>query len=252
LNAIFHDQNLIRFLLILIGVLGIIFIFYTTRKRNKSASSTQIPEPSDSLNIENGEVENPAPLLEDPISVNESQAGQTPSFAILPKPSGIWMDIGRVLVILISLLVAAVCTMILLPQHTIDKISQQFQSRQVRAIPERIALLYLDDEMNDGQFRIRGVVRNITTIPIEQLDATVRFYAKDGAAVETVLVRLDKDLISPNEIARLDLVIPNYKMNFSGYSVEFKLREGLEISYKDMRSEYSPKELKKPALEINR
>jgi hypothetical protein len=143
--------------------------------------------------------------------------------------------IFRASLLVLSIIVAAAFTLILLPQQTIDTIAHKLQSRHVRPVQDPIALLYLGDAIEDGNFRIRGVVKNITPDPIERLDATVRFYARDGATAETVLVRLDKEILAPNEIARLDLVIPNYKMNISAYTVEFKLREGLKLSYKDMR-----------------
>lgn len=150
------------------------------------------------------------------------------------------MDLLRAFLIVLSILAAAAVALILLPQRTIDTIVHQLQSRHASPVQERIALLYLGDEVEDGKFRIRGVVKNITTTPIEQMDATVCLYARDGAATETVLVQLDKEALAPDEIARLDLVIPNYKMDIFRYAVEFKLRDGSKISYKDMRMDRSP------------
>jgi hypothetical protein len=213
LNALLRDQNLIRFLLISISILGIIFIVYAYRK-NKASQNTEAE--SDSLSL------------------------QTPSFIALQKPFGIWTDLFRALLIAISLIVTAALILILLPQQTIDKISYRLQSRHVRPVQEPIALLYLGDEIKAGQFRIRGVIKNIASTPMERLDATIRFYDRNRATVETVLVRLDQEIIAPNKIARLELVIPNYKMDFFGYTVEFKLREGSKISYKDMRTEGFP------------
>ena len=79
---------------------------------------------------------------------------------------------------------------------------------------------------SNSQFHIRGVVRNITASPIEQLDAVVRFYAQDRSLLETIIVRMDKETIGPNEIAQFELVYPNDRLEFAGYSTEFKLRQG--------------------------
>jgi hypothetical protein len=148
--------------------------------------------------------------------------------------------IFRAFLLVLSIILAAALTLILLPQQSVDAVAHKLQSRHVQPVQERIALLYLGDAIEDGKFRIRGVVKNITPDPIERLDATIRFYARDGSTAETVLVRLDKEILAPDDIARLDLVIPNYKMDISAYAVEFKLREGLKLSYKDMRMNVSP------------
>jgi hypothetical protein len=216
LNVIFGDQNIFLFLLISIGLIGLFFIYYAARKRKKIS----IP-------------------LQDPNAINESLAPQAPSFTTLQRHSGIWIDLLRAFLLTISIITAVALTLILLPQHTIDTIAIKLKARHVSPAQERIALLYLGDAIEDGRFRIRSVVKNITPDPIERLDATVRFYARDGAMTETVLVRLDKEILAPNDIARLDLVIPNYKMNISAYAVEFKLREGLKLNYKDMRMDNS-------------
>ena len=108
------------------------------------------------------------------------------------------------------------------------------------ARPEKIAFLYLGDEVKGTEFQIRGVVRNISPVPIEQLDAAVRFYAHDGTILETTVVRMSKETIAPDEIAQFELVYPNYRMEFAKYSVEFKLREGALVPYKDMRHRAEP------------
>ncbi|MDR0841958.1 MAG: hypothetical protein LBP68_00890, partial [Acidobacteriota bacterium] len=53
-----------------------------------------------------------------------------------------------------------------------------------------------------------------------------------------VIVRLDKDAIEPNDFARLNLTVPAHTESFAGYAVEFKLREGDTVPYKDLRDEY--------------
>jgi hypothetical protein len=230
LNALFRDQNFFRFLLISTGIIGVFFIYYFSFLKRKKARKN-IPGGITSPDSHNAGITNhEKPLIQ----------SKAPSFTTLQKPFGIWGDLLRACLIALSLLVAAALTLILMPQRTIDAISHQIQLRHVSSVAERIALLYLGDEIEGGQFRLRGVVRNITTTPIEQMDATVRLYAQDGTMTETVLVRFDKEILAPDEIARLDLIIPNYKMDISGYAVEFKLREGARIPYKDMRMNRSP------------
>ena len=118
--------------------------------------------------------------------------------------------------------------------------AQGLQSRHAGASPEKIALLYLGDETMEGTLRIRGIVRNITADPIEKLDAAIRFFARDGNLLETILVRMDKETIAPDEIARLELVVPNHTMEYAGYALEFKLRQGETVAYKDMRETRIP------------
>ena len=48
---------------------------------------------------------------------------------------------------------------------------------------------------------------------------------------------MNKDIIGPGEIAQFELVYPNYKMEFARYAVEFKLRNGDVVPYKDMRTD---------------
>lgn len=158
-----------------------------------------------------------------------------PAFTTLQKSSGVFTDIFRAFLIVFSLAVAAGFVLILLPQRTIDQMAQGLQSRHAGASPEKIALLYLGDETMEGTLRIRGIVRNITADPIEKLDAAIRFFARDGNLLETILVRMDKETIAPDEIARLELVVPNHTTEYASYALEFKLRQGETVAYKDMR-----------------
>lgn len=100
---------------------------------------------------------------------------------------------------------------------------------------EKIAFLYLGDEIRNGEFHLRGVVRNITTQPIERLDATIRLYSPTGQLLETRSVRMDSELIPPDATAQFHLVYPGYAGQFGSYSVEFVSREGQIVPYKDMR-----------------
>jgi hypothetical protein len=161
---------------------------------------------------------------------------ESPSFATVHAKPWLVTDLLRVLLVLLSLVVAAGFVLIVLPQPTIDKMTQSLEARHGTAQQEMIALLYLGDEVKDNEFHIRGVIRNITTSPIEQLDAAVRLYAHDGTILQTTIVRMNKETITPDEIAQFELVYPNYKMEFAKYSVDFKLRDGGFVSYKDMRT----------------
>jgi hypothetical protein len=145
-------------------------------------------------------------------------------------------DLLRIGLIILSLLVAAGFILTMLPQNTVDKLTQNLEARHRTAEQEVLAFLYLGDEIKDGEFHIRGVIRNITSSPVEQLDAAVRLYAHDGTILQTTIVRMNKETIAPDEMAQFELVYPNYKMEFAKYSVDFKLREGGFVSYKDMRA----------------
>jgi hypothetical protein len=163
-------------------------------------------------------------------------APEGPSFTTLHAKPWLALDLLRVLLVLLSLVVAAGFTLIVLPQRTVDKMTQRLEARNGVAQQEQLSFLYLGDDVKDNEFHIRGVIRNITTAPIEQLDAAVRLYAHDGNILQTTIVRMNKETIAPDEIAQFELVYPNYRMEFGKYSVDFKLREGGFVSYKDMRA----------------
>jgi hypothetical protein len=151
------------------------------------------------------------------------------------KPSGAWIDLGRAIILIVGVIALSGVTLVLLPQSAVDKIAAHIESRHNVTGHEKIALLYLADEFTDGAFRIRGVIRNIDAAPAERIDAIVRLYNRERELLETVIVRLDKDFIEPNDFARLELTIPGHTAGFAGYAVEFKLREGGVLPYKDMR-----------------
>ena len=153
------------------------------------------------------------------------------------QKSGAWLDLCRALILIAGVIALLGVTLVLLPQSAIDKIAARFENRRDITEHEKIALLYLADEFMDGAFRIRGIIRNIADAPIEQIDATVRLYSRDRTLLETVVVRLDKNVIAPNDFARLELTVPEHTAGFAGYAVEFKLREGGVIPYRDMRNQ---------------
>jgi len=170
----------------------------------------------------------------------EIPRAQVPAFETLQRRPWILTDLFRALLILLSLVVAVGFILILLPQSTVDQMAGEIQSRRTTAQPDQVALLYLGDELINNDFHVRGVVRNITTAPIERLDAAVRFFSHDGTVLETTIVRMNKERIDPDEIAQFDLVYPNYRSEFGSYAVEFKLREGSIVPYKDMRQGIHP------------
>jgi hypothetical protein len=163
-----------------------------------------------------------------------------------PRPakgsSSLIMDLIRILMIVLALVVAAGFILIIVPQVTFNRAAQNLQERRGKAIQEQIALLYLGDEIKDQRFYIHGVVRNITTQPIEKIDAAVRLYSMDGSLAETDLVRMNKETIAPDETAEFQLVYPNYNSQFGSYAVDFKTRDGDTVFYRDMRATQGSKQ----------
>jgi hypothetical protein len=164
-----------------------------------------------------------------------SMPRQAPALQTLPQRSSLIFDILRILLIVLTLVVAAGFTLILMSESTTDRFVEDLRTRSNASSQQMIAFLYLGHEIQNEEFHIRGVVRNITTEPIEQLDAAVRLYSNDRELIETAVVRMNKEIIDPDEIAQFELVYPNYQSEFSSYSVEFKLRRGEFVNYKDMR-----------------
>jgi len=150
------------------------------------------------------------------------------------KPSTFY-DLLRILLIPLGLVAVAGLLLVLLPQSAADSITLQLQAHTGGTDRTEVAFLYLGHQIQDGRFHVRGVVRNIAAEPLEQLDATIRLYAPNRELLETAIVRMDKEIITPSEIARFELVYPDYRSEFSSYSVEFKLRRGKVIPYRDMR-----------------
>jgi hypothetical protein len=153
----------------------------------------------------------------------------------LNRQTSAFFDLIRVLLIPLALASAAALFLALLPQSAADGMLKQLQLRIGGTARTEVAFLYLGHQVRGGRFHIRGVVRNITPDPIEQLDATIRLYAGNRDLLETAIVRMDKEIIAPNQIARFELVYPDSGSEFSSYSVEFKLRSGKVIPYRDMR-----------------
>jgi hypothetical protein len=145
-------------------------------------------------------------------------------------------EIMRGLLILLAIGVTASLVLLSLSDATLDRMAQvlRLRSGQTQA-QEQISLLYLGDETKGKEFHIRGVVRNISTQSIEKLDATVRLYASDGSLLETILVRMDTEVIAPDATSSFHLSYPDFNGQFGSYTVDFKLRQGEAMPYKDMR-----------------
>jgi hypothetical protein len=158
-------------------------------------------------------------------------------FKIENQKSNLFADPGRAIILIAGVVALSGVTLVLLPQSAVDKMAARLESRHGVTDHEKIALLYLVDEFAGGAFRIRGVIRNIDAAPTERIDAIVRLYNIERDLLETIVVRLDKDIIEPNDFARLELTVPRHTEGFAGYAVEFKLREGRVIPYKDMRGQ---------------
>ena len=150
--------------------------------------------------------------------------------------SSLITDLLRILMIVLALVVAAGFILIIFPQMTFNRAAQNLQERRGKTVQEQISLLYLGDEIKDQRFSVRGVIRNITTQPLEKIDAAVRLYLMDGSLAETDLVRMNKETIAPDETAEFHLVYPEYNSQFGSYAVDFKTRDGGPVFYRDMRA----------------
>jgi hypothetical protein len=139
---------------------------------------------------------------------------------------------------LIAILVLAGClVLILVPETTMQKLVTVIRAARADEIPApKIALLYLGDEMKGNEFHIRGFVRNISTAPIQRLDASIRLYRPDGTLLETHVSRMDVETIPPDATSEFHLVYPDYAGQFGSYSADFKLRDGDLLPYKDWRA----------------
>jgi hypothetical protein len=235
------DPQTIGMVLISIGVLLTAALWILIRRREKGAKRPPVrKEAQASLPYPPAEKEGRLPLERPPAQAGPAESADkegaaAPAFEILPAGPRLWGDLLRALIVILRVAAAAGLALVFLPQRSIDGIAERLRARHGAAQPEKIAFLYLGDELSGDVFRIRGAVRNIAPTPIEQLDASIRLYAPDRTVLETVVVRMDKEVIAPGEVARFELVYPVYKMEFGSYSVEFKLRQGPRVPYRDMR-----------------
>jgi hypothetical protein len=238
LYSILLDIKVVRTLLIFIGAIGLAVIYFVYRK--KDIGTNQAKGPLVLLDLEK---KASAPLAEHtPAAPSEDIAApipeptpQAPTFKAFQQRYWTLSDLYRAFLILLSLIVAAGFVLILLPQSSIDRMAHDIRALDGASQQESIALLsFGGDEVGDRQFEIRGAVRNISNAPIEHLDAAIRLKSYAGIILETVLVRMDKDILAPDEIGQFRLVCPHSKTELSSYAVEFKLRHGPLMAYKDL------------------
>ena len=237
MNSHVSDFDIFPVVLILAGVLLVAVVLIIDRARKKSAKIQKSKTPSTKAEeTEPSPAGNRSAAIPPPIGTTPAASRSSgPALKTLDRRSSAIFDFLRVLLIPLSLIVAAGFLLILLPQSTTDRWVQDLQLRSDASGEEQIALLYLGHQLGDGEFKVRCVVRNITAEPMEQLDAAVRLYSSSGDLLETAIVRMDKENLNPDEIGRFELVYPGYRSEFSSYSVDFKLRRGEFVRYKDMR-----------------
>ncbi len=249
LPEFFYNPAKLRLTFFSIGIIAALlaYVLHRVRARRQGEASgpvilLNLDKPSAAPPAFPAEAE--APAQAPPAAVAAAPAAATPASgytiqSLQSRPSLV-MDLARAGLIILALVVAAGFALILIPQRTVDSMSEGLQARSgVAAKQEMIALLYLGDEVKDKDFHIRGIVRNITTQPVEKLDACIRLYGSDETLVETAIVRMDKESFAPDETAQFDLTYPNYSMQFKSYAVDFKLRQGDFVAYKDMRASRS-------------
>jgi hypothetical protein len=168
------------------------------------------------------------------------QAGE--AAALHPMPTG---DSGarvpglllRGILLAAALAVAGGFLLVLLPEPAFEGILRLFAARAAPPQPaEKISFLYLGDAVLGSDLHIRGAIRNITATPVGSLDAAIRLYGHDRTLLETTVVRMDSEAIAPDAVATFHLTYPDYKGQFGSYSVDFKLRSGEPIYYKDVRN----------------
>ncbi len=170
------------------------------------------------------------------IAAEPAGEAELPDFRTFERQSSLAADFLRSLIIGFAGLVLASLTLLVLPQSTFDKMTDSLRYRNANPTQqEMLAFLYLGDEVKGSEFHIRGVVRNITTKPIDELDASIRLYAPDRTLLETTVVRMDVDHIEPDATATFHLSYPEYHGQFGSYSVDFKMRRGDPVPFKDMR-----------------
>ncbi len=246
LPAIFYNAPKLRIILLTIGVAAALLAYILHRLRQRR--SGQDSAPVILLNLDKPATGHPLPAPEQAAVPAETPAPEPPALtAAAPSPAytiqtlqnrpPMVMELVRAALIVLALIVAAGFILIIIPQGSVESMSRGLEARSgVTPKQEIIALLYLGDEVKDREFNIRGVVRNITTQPIEKLDACIRLYGSDSSLLETAIVRMDKESFAPDETAEFHLIYPNYNMQFSSYAVDFKFRQGDLIAYKDMRA----------------
>jgi hypothetical protein len=208
-----YNPLVARIGLVVVGLLFVLgYLYYQSRRLHKAAK--------------------PAPVG----TRSPAQSDQSLFEHAVHPGSSMLSEIMRAALILLALCIAAAFILIMVPEGTVDRMAQSLRLKSGQLPPqERISLLYLGDETKGKEFHIRGVIRNISTQPIEKLDALVRLYAADGSLLETAVVRMDMETIAPDATSSFNLAYPDYAGQFGSYAVDFKLRQGDAVPFKDMR-----------------
>ena len=121
------------------------------------------------------------PRLRSPAAKSPSSSPQLFEYSSRPG-STVPGEIMRGALILLAVCVAAGLILISMPEGTIDRMAQSLRLRNGETPPqEAISLLYLGDEIKGKEFHIRGVIRNISTQPIEKLDARFACMLRTGS-----------------------------------------------------------------------
>jgi hypothetical protein len=171
------------------------------------------------------------------LALARSRARATPDTEAVENRRFLLFGMVRGAILVLSLALAGCLILVLAPETAIEKMTRVMRSTRAAEIPAPpVALLYLGDETKGTEFHIRGFVRNISPRPIESLDASIRLYAPDGSLLETTVARMDVASIPPDATAEFHLVYPDYSGRFTSYSVDFKLRSGEFLPYKDWRA----------------
>jgi hypothetical protein len=229
---VFNDPASLRTAVLVLALVlawgaALIYFFRERKKRRESGPTEPV-------------VVQPTEAPAAPVPVGETAPSDGFSTTWFQQLSDVPSPAVRVLrgsLVLLAVIVAAGFTLLILPQGMLEKMIQTVRATKAADLPsEKIALLYLGDEVKGDEFHIRGVVRNISSDPVEKLDATVRLYAGDNTLLETAVVRMHLEVIPPDAISEFHLSYPKYNGQFTSYSVDFKLRQGDPIPYKDRRN----------------
>ncbi len=234
LNSILYNPAALRIILLLIG--GVLFVIALLLRRYRRIRAMQAavyqPQADESQQLaftppdqQHAAAEATTPQ---PLQLRFETIAERPSFL---------MDILRISLILLCFVIATAWVLIALPQSAVDRIAARLLPRNVALAPqEKIALLYLGDETKDKEFTIRGVIRNISSEPLENLDAIFRMYGPDGSVIDTAIVRMDFETIASGTTAQFHLTYHDYKQQFSSYVIDFKSRQGDAVPYVDLRT----------------
>jgi hypothetical protein len=186
-------------------------------------------------------IEAPAPA---PMQVEAGPAQASAdrlTFPSLQTRSSFGWDLARAGLIILTVVVLLAGTLVALPEPVFDRLAGRLEPEPTAATTEKIALLYLGDEVRDEAFHVRGVVRNISKENVEKLDANVRLYSHDSVLMETAVARMDVEVIGTGATAQFHLVYPHYTGQVGSYSIDFKFRQGDPVPYKDLRPEAQPR-----------